>query len=294
VEIKKTIKTKEKVLIAGANSYVGNHIGEYLSKSGYSVSFLDMRNDGFRDIDFRGYDVVFYVAGIAHNSNKKSLENLYYSVNRDLTIEFGQIAKSAGIKHFIYMSSIIVYGDSPVNGHISSSTIVNPKNHYGKSKCQAEIGLVKLNNSSFKTLILRSPMIYGEQSKGNYNLLSKFAKYMPIFPRVDNKRSMIYIGNLSEFIRIAINDRLSGVEHPQNPFYISTSRLVKTIRNGYGKKIWLTKIFNPLISVLSKITIIQKVFGNLYIDFNIGSVNPQTYCLFDYDQSIKLSEKRNL
>ena len=134
-------------------------------------------------------------------------EDLYYRVNRDLAIEVAKKAKAEGVKQFVFMSSIIVYGDSSSNRRvITRETVPTPSNDYGRSKLQAEQGITPLESDSFKVVILRSPMVYGKGSKGNYSKLAKLAKKLSIFPDIDNERSMIHIDNLCEFVRLMIDN----------------------------------------------------------------------------------------
>ena len=195
-----------KILITGANSYIGVSFEKYMERydGSYEIDTVDMIDGSWREKDFSSYDVIFHVAGIAHSDTGKISEErkkLYYSVNTDLTLETAKKAKHEGVKQFIFMSSAIVYGDSACVGRtkrISKDTPVSPNNCYSDSKVLAENGLRELQDEQFKVVILRPPMIYGKGCKGNYKLLSKFAKLLPIFPDVKNERSMLYIENLTE------------------------------------------------------------------------------------------------
>src|SRR5699024_8128330 len=121
---------------------------------------------------------------------------------------------------------------------------------------------------NFKVAILRPPMIYGKGCPGNYQRLRKLALILPIFPDIENKRSMIYVGNLSEFIRVLIKKQLDGVYCPQNSEYVKTSEMVKGITENNHKNIKLTKLFNPFIKIM-KISLVKKVFGDLVYDQNL-------------------------
>src|SRR5699024_5538582 len=159
------------------------------------------------------------------------------------TIEVAKKAKSDGVKQFIFMSSIIVYGTK--NEFIDKNTEPNPDNFYGESKLQAEQGILPLQDENFSIAIIRPPMIYGKGSKGNYPLLSKLAQITPIFPDYDNQRSMLHIDNLTEFLRIIIDYDDSGIFFPQNEEYVKTSDMVRTISEVHGKKMYQTRLFNP-------------------------------------------------
>ena len=284
----------KKILITGKNSYVGKSLEKWLENypDEYSIDLISLRNDLWKGKDFSGYDVVFHVAGIAHVSSDPKMEDLYYKVNRDLTIETAIKAKAEGVKQFIFMSSIIVYGDSTREERIiDKNTVPSPSNFYGNSKLQAEEGIKSLESDYFKVVIIRPPMIYGKGSKGNYPKLSKTAQKSPIFPDVNNKRSMIHIDNLSEFIRLVIEHEDSGLFFPQNREYVKTSEMVKIIAEIHGKKIKLTKLFNPILNVMGlKLGIINKVFGNLVYEKSMSEYK-KNYQIRNLQKTIEMTEK---
>ena len=287
----------KKILITGANSYIGESFETYMKEyQEFEIDTLDMLSPTWKDYDFSSYDVVFHVAGIAHSDNGKISEEkakLYYSINTDLTEEVAKKAKKQNINQFIYMSSMIVFGISSKIGKskfIDKYTIPKPQNAYGDSKLQAEHKLIKLTDDSFKVVILRPPMIYGKNSKGNYPILSKYAKKLPIFPNIKNERSMLYIENLCEFIRLMIANHEQGIFHPQNNDYVCTSNLVKIIANKSGNKIILTKIFNPIIYIFAAfLPVINKVFGNLNYSKELSLYN-DNYNQVSFIDSIERSK----
>lgn len=285
---------KKKILITGKGSYVGTNFIKWLKQwpDRYDVSEISVRGDEWKRENFGNYDTVIHVAGIAHVSTDPKLEERYYKVNRDLTIEVAQFAKEQGTKQFIFMSSIIVYGDGDnVKRVIDRDTLPNPSNFYGNSKLLAEEGLKNLEDQNFKISVIRPPMIYGKNSKGNYPKLSKIAKLFPVFPEYENQRSMLHVDNLSEFIKKLVDNNESGLFFPQNAEYVKTSDLVKEISTVHNKKIFMVKTFNPLIKVLIKrINIINKVFGNLVYDQNI-SVYKENYRVRDLSESVRVTEK---
>lgn len=272
--------------MTGLNSYIGDSVTDWLNQwpNDYQVTKWDFKDDTWRTKDFSQFDVVFHVAGIAHNSNDAKLEDLYYKVNTDLTIEIAKKAKNDGVKQFIHMSSIIIYGSKV--SKIDETTPYRPDNFYGDSKLQAELGIAPLNSETFKVAIIRPPMIYGKGSKGNYPKLARFAKISPVFPNIKNRRSMLHIENLSELIRLIINKKSDGIYYPQNKEHVSTSDLVNIISKEYGKKIILIKFFNPILNNLNS-KIIGKVFGNLYYDKSISSHFNNRYLINDLITSIK-------
>lgn len=283
----------KKVLITGANSYIGTSFENWLSKypEQYIVDTVDMKDGSWREKDFSSYDVVFHVAGIAHVSSDPKLKELYYQVNRDLTIETANKAKAEGVKQFIFMSSIIVYGDGGREKRvIDRNTKPTPSNFYGDSKLQAEEGIRLLDDDIFKIVILRPPMIYGKGSKGNYPKLSKAAQKLPVFPDIENERSMLHIDNLCEFIRLMIDNEESGLFFPQNAEYVKTSEMVRLIAEVHGKKIKLTKVFNPILKKMYGINIVNKVFGNLVYDKSISIYDKANYWVRNFRETIDMTE----
>jgi len=287
----------EKILITGKNSYIGTSLIKWLEdkKEDFYIEELDVKGERWKEYDFSSFDTVFHVAGIAHVSTDPNMEDLYYKVNRDLTIEVAKKAKNDGVGQFIFMSSMIVYGNESISedGRITFETEPKPDNFYGQSKLEAEEGLKELLGKQFKIAIIRPPMIYGKNSKGNYPKLAKLAKYSPIFPNVENKRSMLHIDNLTELLYLIILKKDSGVFFPQNPKYIKTSELVKSISKVHGKKIWMPKFLNPIISKMSKNKIVNKVFGNYVYDQNMSNYSNNNYQIRTLKKSIELTESED-
>ena len=287
-----------KILITGAGSYIGTSFENYIKQfDGYSVDTVDMIDGSWREKDFSGYDAVFHVAGLAHSDVGNVTDEVkakYYAVNTDLTIETAKKAKADGVKQFIYMSSAIVYGDSAGIGkdkHITKDTPTNPANFYGDSKVQAELGIMPLSDENFKVVILRPPMIYGPNSKGNYPILSKFARKLPAFPYVENKRSMLYVENLCEFVRLMVENEEQGIFWPQNREYSNTSEMVKMIAEAHGKKILIIKGFGWALKIMSKVTgLVNKAFGNMSYDMEMSEYKEE-YRKFNLLESIKETEK---
>jgi UDP-glucose 4-epimerase len=283
----------KKILITGKNSYIGISLENWLLREPdkYKVDTVDMKDGSWKEKDFSQYDVVFHVAGIAHVSSDPKMEDLYYKVNRDLTIETAEKAKAEGVKQFIFMSSIIVYGDSSSSKRvIDRNTVPTPSNFYGNSKLQAEEGIKDLESDDFKIVVLRPPMIYGKDSKGNYPRLANMAKKIPVFPDIDNERSMLHIDNLCEFIKVMIDYEETGLYFPQNKDYVKTSELVKTIAEVHGKKIWMISWMNWLIRLMFGIGIVNKVFGNLVYEKSMSDYDKANYRIRTFRESIELTE----
>lgn len=287
-----------RVLITGKNGYIGVKTSKWLFEHGseFETDFLDMRSNLWKDFDMRDYDSVINAVGIAHVDSKD--EELYKRVNTDLAYECALKAKEAGVKQFIQISSVYVYGAE--NGLDKENLVAKgmeecPKTIYGHSKLNADRLLMELNDESFKVVIVRTPMVYGPGCKGNYSRLSKLALKTPIFPQIDNQRSMIFVDNLTEFFRLLLINHENGIFYPQNSEYVSTSELVKTIADTNNASVKTTKLFNPMIKALSKgngklAGIISKLFGNYKIDKALSEYK-EDYNVVDFKSSIRYSEQ---
>ncbi len=276
-----------KILVTGANSYIGKSFISFMRNyQGYKVDSVSMQNGEWKIMDFSKYDVVLHTAGIVHKKVKENDAYLYFLVNRDLAMEVAQKAKNAGIKQFIYLSSMSVYGIE--TGVITKDTIPVPKSAYGKSKLEAEYKLNEPNCNEFKVCILRPPMVYGKDCKGNFQSMVKYVRKLPIFPKINNRRSMIYIDNLSSFEKLAIDKNLSGIYFPQNDEYVSTENMAMLIAKKINKHIYTSRLFGGAIFLLRPfVGILKKAFGDLIYsnteDFNFS------YCRVNFEESIDRS-----
>lgn len=259
----------KRVLITGANSYVGTNVEKWLKKTpeDFEVDTVSTFNDDWKKADFTKYDVVFHVAGIAHVDAKKKMEPLYRKINTDLTIEVAKWAKEHGVKQFIFMSSQIVYKESKSlrANIITPKTKPEPNGFYGDSKLQAEVGLQKIEDGNFKIVILRPPMIYGPDCKGNFMRLARLATKTPLFPNFHNKRSMLYIDNLCELIKQVIVRELSGNFYPQNAELADTVEIVRFFAKQNKHKIHFLRCLNLFVYLGSPfIKPFNKMFADSY------------------------------
>ena len=273
----------KKVLITGAGSYVGESVRRYIlsTSSDFQIDAVDTMGDNWKNADYSQYDVVYHVAGIAHVNADPKMEALYYKVNRDLTIEVAKHAKAAGVKQFIFMSSQIVFHESQSlkTEVLTAQTKENPNGFYGDSKLQAELGIKPLEDENFKVCILRPCMIYGPNAKGNFPRLAKLACKTPIFPCWHNKRSMLYIDNLAEFVKQAVLRELSGTYYPQNRELADTVEIIRFFAKAAGHRIWITKLLNPFVWLGSFVLQpLNKMFATYYYDPEMSKMG------FDYQR----------
>ena len=261
----------KRVLITGSGSYIGVNVENWLKKTPelFQVDSVDTFGDNWKQADYSQYDVVYHVAGIAHVNADPQMEPLYYKVNRDLTIEIARYAKAAGVKQFIFMSSMIVFHESQKLGEemLTIDTKPEPNGFYGDSKLQAEVGLKELECDTFKVCILRPPMIYGPNSKGNFLRLGWLATKTPVFPAWYNKRSMLYVDNLAECVKQLILLEKAGTYYPQNRELADTVDIAQFFAKKYNHKMWVSRIFNPFVWLGSFfLQPLNKMFASYYYD----------------------------
>ena len=293
----------KKILITGAGSYVGESVRRYIlaKDSSYRIDAVDTMGDNWKKADYTKYDVVFHVAGIAHVNADPKMEPLYYKVNCNLTIEVAKHAKAAGVRQFIFMSSQIVFHESQsLKAEVlTAETKPAPNGFYGNSKLQAENGLWNLvknqkenstrsqGGNQMKICILRPCMIYGPNAKGNFSRLAKLACETPVFPEWHNKRSMLYIDNLAEFVKQAIERELEGTFYPQNRELADTVEIVRYFAKEAGHKIWITKLLNPFVWMGSLVLQpINKMFATYYYNPKMSKMEFD-YQLVSFEESLK-------
>ena len=289
----------KRILITGKNSYIGNAFSDYMERfPEYQVDTVSVRDGAWKEMDFSGYNSVFHVAGIAHADVGKisaKQRDLYYKINTELTIALADKAKVQGVGQFIFMSSAIVYGDSAPIGKkkiITKETLPRPASFYGDSKQKAEEGIRKLESNLFKVVILRPPMIYGKGSKGNYPVLAKLAGKIPVFPKVENSRSMLYVGNLVEFVRLMVENEEAGIFWPCNKECSNTSELVRMIAAAHGKNVFLVPGCTWLLKLLSHVNgAVDKAFGNFVYGKGLSDYRVE-YRKCTLEESIRMTEGR--
>ena len=289
----------KKILITGANSYIGVSVEHYLSRwpEQYQVDTVDMVDGSWREKSFRGYDAILHVAGLVHQpqtKNDPAQAERYDQINHWLAVETAEKAKAEGIRQFVFFSSASVYG---LHAHVAQvvmitrDTPLNPTDNYGISKKNAEESLQKLQDDHFKVAILRPPKSYGKGSRGNYQTMAKLARKLPVFPMVNNQRSMLYIENLAEFIRLVVDDEAEGIFCPQNNEYVNTSDMVNLIAHANGKDMLLLGGFTWALKLLRPLTgIVDTAFGSLCYDFELSRYE-KDYCVKNLPESILETEQ---
>lgn len=290
----------KKILITGKDSYIGTSFKRYLAAHApdWTVDELDMRSEEWMHHSFAGYDAVFHVAALVHQKqqhhNHEELSR-YMSINCDLTIQCAEKAKTEGVAQFIYLSSMSLYRQESQldrDDTIYEWTKPHPDTIYGMSKMLGEQGIQALQSDDFAVAILRPPMVYGPDCPGNYRKLSAAAKKLPFFPEVKNQRSMLFVDNLCEFIRLLIEYNDSGIFFPQNSEYTNTSNMVKAIAKANGKDITLIPGLAWSLKLISLFSALPgKVFGNFVYDQRISQYK-QNYQTCSLAESIIRTERK--
>lgn len=299
---------EKKILVTGTSGYIGNSFQQYMDKINgnmpqnlWHVTFVSVRNEKWKELDFSEYDVILHTAALVHKKEQPEMEQMYYDINYVLTKELAEKAVSDLEKHknatgenrkiqFVFLSTMSVYGI--VTGRIHADTKPAPTNFYGKTKLQAEEALQQLASQSLLVTIVRPPMIYGRECTGNYSLLEKLATKIPFFPKCKNERSMLYINNMSEFLRLVIEKEATGIYCPQNAEFVNTSEMVTLIRKSYGKAGVTIPGFGWLLNILAgKISLFGKVFGTLTYDREMSVYDKVgNYQIVDLGESINGSK----
>lgn len=272
-----------KVLITGKNSYVGKNIGNFLLYKNMEVKYVSVRN-GISEDEFTDVDVVVHCAAIVHKKEAK-FAILYDKVNYELTVDIAEKAKKKGVKQFIFMSTMAVYGKS--EGEINGNTPLQPKTLYGESKLKAENALEKIADENFKVLIIRPPMVYGRSCPGNYKKLRMLALKLPVFPLVENKRSFIYVENLAYFVWNVISESKEGIFMPMDSKTESTDTMAKYICSVNNKEIKFSPFLGKMVKKIP-LNSLKKAFGSLYYGNDIAEVVSFT----GFQEAINYTEKK--
>ena len=265
--------TKKTLMITGASGFIGsNFIERYKDK--YNIIPVDLLKIKPEEIDFRGVDTVLHLAALVHQMKGAPREK-YFEVNTELTRRVAEEAKKQGVRHFVFYSTVKVYGyDGDLYNHniiLNEESECKPMNDpYGESKWEAEKILRRLEDDNFKIGIIRPPMVYGKGVKGNMESLIKLVKMLPILPfNYDkNRRSLVNIENLMYLTTLVIDKEASGVFLPLDEKNISLKEIVEGIEKAYNLERINIPMIQPIFWLLTKMkpNIMVRLFGTLQFD----------------------------
>lgn len=278
----------KKLLITGSSGFVGSYfINKYKDK--YEVKTFSFRNDDIATLDCSDIDVVFHLSALVHQMGGASGEE-YQRVNVTQTLQLADKAKASGVKHFVFISTVKVYGEETDIPYAEESEC-DPQDEYGKSKLKAEKLIQELEDDTFKVSIIRTPIVYGYGVKGNIQSLVKLVQKVSLLPfgTINNKRSMVYIGNLCHLVDNVIEQKSSGIYLANDDKAVSTRQLIEFIANSLGKKIFLIRIpfFESFLEVL-KPSFYKRLYGSLEVNNNITKEKLALKNPYSIEEGIKL------
>lgn len=285
------------IIITGKNGYIANSLKNWIEKRNIDidVNLMDLKDKNWRSVSFANIDAIIHTAALVHKNEAEISIDDYRKINTDLTIEVANKAKNEGVKQFIYISTMAVFGieiSCFKSTEIIDSTPLSPKSKYGISKYEAEIKLNELTDKDFSVAIIRPPFVYGKNCPGNYGTLRKLTLKIGIIPKIKNTKSMIYIDNLCEFIYQILELNGAGNFMPQNNELQSTYKMALLIAKYNNKRVVCTPLITPLVCVLSLfISKIRKAFGNEFYNMNMSELKNVDYNVVNFEDSIKLTEQ---
>ncbi|EAR60515.1 UDP-glucose 4-epimerase family protein [Neptuniibacter caesariensis] len=299
------------VLLTGATGFVGKGLLEYLSqnhsvtvalrtaKTGFQCSTYSIGEmDGYADWSHAlyGQQVVIHAAARAHIMKDECSDPLeeYRRVNVSGTINLAKQAASAGVKRFIYISSIKVNGESTISSApFKADDIPAPEDAYGISKFEAENALFKLaSQTGMEVVVIRPPLIYGPHVKGNLaNIIGLIDRGVPLpLGQTNNLRSFVALDNLVDLVSTCL-------DHPEaaNQVFLvsdgkdlSTTDLIKKLAIAKGRAIRLfsvpESVLVGLLTLLGRKVIAQRLFGSLQVDI------AKTRELLDWEPTVSVDE----
>ncbi|WP_206460031.1 NAD-dependent epimerase/dehydratase family protein [Anaerovorax sp. IOR16] len=264
------------VLIVGATSYIATAFEKYIDTKFIKVKKISVKDNQWYQMDFSNYNIILFCAAIVHKNESQYTEKEYIKINCELPVAIAKKAKAEGVSQFVFLSTMAVYGLEGKVGetiYINKKTPLHPKSYYGKSKYRAESSLLRERTDYFTVTIVRPPMVYGKDCPGNYQKLKQLVLKYKVFPDIRNQRSMISIDNLCKELKEIINERKSGIFHPQDPEYVCTLDLAKKIALEAGVTLHVSKLLSIAVLLSTPfIRTVHKVWGGLVYDREIDLI----------------------
>jgi UDP-glucose 4-epimerase len=266
---------KPVVLVTGASGFVGRHLAPALMREGWSVRRAVRNPEGFDDeaviesigpeTDWQaaldGVDAVVHLAARVHHKHDEHAVQLYRNVNIAGTLHLARSAATAGVRQFVFVSTVLVHGRSNEGrSPFSENDVLTPRGLYGMSKAAAEAGLKTLaRDSEMKITVIRPPLVYGAGAKGNFALLTRAVSLgLPLpFAAIRNHRAFLAVQNLSSFIlhRLAHPDPASNFEIflVADREQVSTPEFIERLARASGKSPRLFALPPHLLGTLFRV-----------------------------------------
>lgn len=286
------------ILIIGKNSYIGNHIDEWLSKYGHQVQQLDVLTDEWKKFDYSSFDAIVHVAGIVHRPDCRDW-GLYKRVNTDMPLSIASMYKSVRAEkgltgQYVYFSTMGVYDagkklEPSIVDH-NTPMLKDSNSMYGKSKLMAEEELIKLQDRTFSVAYVRPPSVYGKGCRGGYITgFTKMARLLPMIPKAyeNTCQSFIYIDNLSECVRIIVENDLTGSFCPQDDEIPCASRLLEVICKGIGKKPRRSRFLGLCLRIGRFMPWVRKAYGGIAYARELSDIPGYDYVVVPFEEGMK-------
>jgi nucleoside-diphosphate-sugar epimerase len=277
-----------KLLVTGSNGFIGNYFINTYGDT-YDIQKFSFLHDDFNTLDLNTTETILHLSALVHQMGGASEEE-YERVNVTQTLDLAKKAKQSGVKHFVFMSTVKVYGEESDSVYTEISPC-NPTDSYGKSKLKAEYKLQELENKTFKISIIRTPIVYGYGVKANIRSLIGLIKRTPILPLLgtENERSMVYIGNVCYLIHEVITQKQHGIFLAADDHPLSTAALMKLIAKKLDKKIYFVKIpFLEMALKKLKPSFYKRLFKSLKVDNSVTQKNLNLSNPYSSEEGISL------
>ena len=259
---------KKTLMITGASGFIGsNFIKKYENE--YNIVPVCLIKNKPEDLDYTEVDTILHLAALVHQM-KGAPEEKYFEINTELTRRLATTAKEKGVKHFVFYSTVAVWGTHGYFEHekvITLKTPLNPLTPYAKSKYDAEDILNELKSENFKISILRPPMVYGKDCPGNMKKLEKLVDIVPILPLGNdgNKRTIVHVDKLLDETNKIIHSENEGIFIPRDDKDMSIKDILEYVFKEKNKKKILIKLPKLGVKLLHKIKprIVESLYGSL-------------------------------
>ena len=281
-----------KVLLVGTTSFIAQRVGAWFLRKPVpaEVKYISVRDDSWKQFDLSGFDAVIYAAAIVHRKDDVMAES-YDAVNAQLPFAFAQAAKAAGVKQFVFLSTMGVYGQGkrlPVGNIVDEHTPIKPLPGYGSSKFKGEQLVQSLEDQSFCVSIIRPANVYGKGCKGSY--IAGFAKItsaLPVLPRAfeESKQGMLFVDNLAELCWLIVHSDCSGVYPAQDRTPVSAYDIMRTMANCICPK--KKALRAPVLKLFRWNRLVTKLFGGVSYSAEYAKCPLGDYQLVEFHEAIK-------
>lgn len=281
------------ILITGINGFIGSYFSTTYDNK-YNIKKFSFRNDNLKKLDLKNIETIIHLSALVHQMGGASREE-YEKVNVIQTLALASRAKNSGVKHFVFMSTVKVYGEETAIVYTEKSDC-DPQDDYGKSKLKAELEIQKLEDEDFKISIIRTPIVYGYGVKANMKNLINLVNKIPILPfsDIENSRSMVYVGNLCHLIDVICEKKRSGLFLASDDKALSTKTLIELISNALNKRVYLVKLpfFKEILKKIKPL-FYKRLYGSLEIDNSITREALEFTNLYSVEDGIKFMIHNN-